>query len=128
MTKPTTSRRRIPIPIIVAIIPVIGAIIVAVINLLFPKLLNPTPSEITVTARIADKETGASIQGAKALLFYDAGAFVKHSDGNGIATYTVNISGRGGARLFVETDKYEIYDETIQLSGDQSVDIRLTPK
>jgi hypothetical protein len=119
--------RRIAISIIVASIGTLGVIIAALIGIV-PSMFGSKPTEMSIATHITDKDTGASIERAKVLLFIEGNPFVEHTDTNGIATFNVNAPRNSNARLFVETDVYEIYDANIRLSRDHSIDVLLTPK
>lgn len=103
----------------------ITGIAIALIPILLP-LFNP-PSPITLTMRIASN-SNVPVANAKVLLFHPSGAFSTYTDSNGIASFILQSPNSTGARLFIETDEFPIYDQEISLSGNQAVDIHLTPR
>lgn len=80
-------------------------------------------SKNQIAIRVADS-TGASVFGAKVLIFFQEGAFSQYTDANGTAIFN-NINTTESIRLIVETDQYEIYEQQVQLPRDKSLDIRL---
>ncbi len=119
-----SPRGRIVIALISAGAIIIGAIITA---RYIPNPFSDGSSQTKVAVRVADNNA-VPVSGAKVLLFLEGGALNQPSDTNGVATFSVNPPSKANARLFVQTAKYKIYDETIQLSGNQSIDVRLTPQ
>lgn len=112
--------------IIVAIIAAFATVLAAILGgpLVVEWLGGSKQSEATVTARVADS-TGASISGANVILFWEGGPLSKYTDANGTANFTVSFSKEVDVRLIIESDRYEIYEREIQLSGDKVVYVRL---
>lgn len=116
-----SNRLAIWLAIIGAAGAIIGGIFAGPLILKWWPGLSPSAEQIAV--RVAD-DSGASISGAKVLLFFEEGAFSQYTDVNGTTLFS-NISTTDSIRLIVETEEYEIYEQQIQLPRDKSVGVRL---
>lgn len=132
MTHKTTQKKtKISIPVIVAIISLIGVcvtvaggIVTGIIPIFFDSL-NPEPSESLNTFRVMEIN-GSSISQAKVILVSGTSVFTEYTDSNGVATFTIQTDDE--KRVFVETDQYEIYDQIIPKGNNSVIEIRLKPK
>lgn len=127
MKKSSKQSKRLPTPILVALIGA-GALVIAALIPLIDKIGNQEPIELSISVHVTDQNGGNSIQGAKVMLFLEGIPFVEFTDSNGISTFIVTAPKNSRARLFVETDQFEIYDSNIQLKENQDIKIQLTPK
>jgi hypothetical protein len=119
------------IPVIVALISligvcltVIGGIVTGIIPEIFG-LIRAEPGESSITFKVTD-DSGTSVSQAKVVLVTDASVFTDYTDDSGVATFSIESG--GGKRVFVETGRYEIYDQIIARGSQSIVEIRLRPK
>ena len=121
------TKKRISKEIIIALITAVTAIVVSLIGAPYVVNLFAGGTESKISVRVADGNA-APVSGARVVLFYDGGTLSERSDSGGIAVFETTASRGSAAHLFVETDQFEIYDETVALKGDLSIDVRLTPR
>ncbi len=76
---------------------------------------------IQITARVTTNE-GEAIPRAKVLLFYEGVPYRQLTDSNGVIIFDA-ASSRGDARLIVEKEDYQIYEEIVSLSRNQDINI-----
>ena len=132
MTHRTAQKKtKIPIPVIVAIISLIGVCVTVaggIVTGIIPNIFdspNHEPSESLNTFRVMEIN-GSSISQAKVILVSGTSVFTEYTDSNGVATFAIQTDDE--KRVFVETDKYEIYDQIIPKGDNSLVEIRLKSK
>lgn len=132
MARSTAQKKtKIPIPVIVAIISLIGVCVTVaggIVTGIIPNFfdsLKSEPSESLNTFRVTEIN-GSSISQAKVILVSGTSVFTEYTDSNGVATFTVQTDGE--KRVFVETNQYEIYDQIIPEGSNSVIEIRLKPK
>jgi hypothetical protein len=132
MTHKNAQKKTIaPIPVIVAIISLVGVcitVIGGIVTGIIPEIINSLlaqPSENAITFRVTEV-SGASIPQAKVVLVSGASVLTGYTDNNGVATFAIESS--SDKRVFVETSQYEIYDQVLPKGDNSLVEIRLSPK
>jgi hypothetical protein len=120
--RPSPNRTTLVIAIIGAVATILGGIFAGPIILRL--LPGSTPRTEQLTVRVAES-SGASIAGAKVLLFFQGGPLSQITDTNGSVNFTVNSSEPVNARLVVETNQYKIYEQEVQIPRDKTVNVHL---
>jgi hypothetical protein len=122
-----TKTGKLRVGVIVAIIGLVGALFVAISTAIAPIMPSLFLKETEIEVLVTDS-SGQPVQRARALLFYSGGAKPGDTDINGKVTMIIDASKNEQARLIVQTRRYEIYEEEIQLPVDQPIIVRLQDK
>lgn len=130
--KPAQKKKWLSRTVIIAIIGLIGVCVTtigAVIVGVFPSLLDNFGfggnKEQTIVFRITETN-GSSLPQAKVILLSGSNVYNEYSDSNGTVSFTLLPS--NDLRVFVETDKYEVYDQLLPEKIKNPVEIRLNLK
>lgn len=131
MTPNVKKNTKLSIPIIVAIIGLIGVCITTVGGIivgLFPDflgILTANDNDTKITFRVTDIG-GNSIPQAKLILLSGNDVHIQYTDTNGVSTF--NLLKAETLRVFVETNEYEIYDQIFASNISNPIEVRLAPK
>lgn len=110
----------------VAVIAAVATIVAALLNssLLEGLWSGGTANAAGMTVRVADT-TGESVAGAKVLLFFAGGPLSTYTDSNGAAQFVSIDPTVSEYQLIIEGTGYDIYEQMIDPTRDQSVAVRL---
>jgi hypothetical protein len=123
-----------PVPIVVAVITTLGAIIVTYWQFVWKPsqeiAISPSPQQISCIGRVIDSNTQVPIDGAKVSFDSQGAPRIVYTDAEGIFRFIASFVGpKLAGHVRVEATGYQGYDRFIELSPQDTglEDIRLRP-
>jgi hypothetical protein len=107
--------------IVIALIPVIGALIIG-----YWQLNKPSSAETQYSGRVIDNNTQQVITGAKVSVYAPSVPQIYYTDSEGVF-YLKLVNSINSVRIRVESSNYEVFERNVSVSRTGIEDVRLMP-